>query len=106
MSWLRRLQTRKQANRSQINLASMEDKGSQCLPMSQAVPAPGDVIEDYEILEKIGGNMGLVFKARHRLLDKVVALKLLPPFVVVPSPQRKAEIGVSSIRQPSRRGEV
>ncbi len=39
---------------------------------------PGDVIEDYEILEKIGGNMGLVFRARHRLLDKVVALKLLP----------------------------
>ena len=38
----------------------------------------GDFIEDYEILEKIGGNMGLVFKARHRRLDKMVALKLLP----------------------------
>jgi serine/threonine protein kinase len=46
--------------------------------MSRADPVPGDVIEDYEILEKIGGNMGLVFRARHRLLDKVVALKLLP----------------------------
>ena len=46
--------------------------------MSRADPVPGDVVEDYEILEKIGGNMGLVFRARHRLLDKVVALKLLP----------------------------
>lgn len=42
------------------------------------IPVPGDLIEDYEILEKIGGNMGLVFKSRHRLLNKMVALKLLP----------------------------
>src|SRR5688500_6694678 len=41
-------------------------------------PAAGDVLEDYQIIEKIGGNMGLVYKARHRLLNKVVALKLLP----------------------------
>src|SRR5688572_23427055 len=47
-------------------------------PSSPSDPGPGDMLEDYEIIEKIGGNMGLVFKARHRLLDKVVALKLLP----------------------------
>jgi serine/threonine protein kinase len=41
-------------------------------------PEPGDLIEDYEILERIGGNMGFVFKARHRLLNKVVVLKLVP----------------------------
>jgi tRNA A-37 threonylcarbamoyl transferase component Bud32 len=47
-------------------------------PTTPSAPVAGDVIEDYEIIEKIGGNMGLVFKARHRLLDKIVALKLLP----------------------------
>jgi tRNA A-37 threonylcarbamoyl transferase component Bud32 len=46
--------------------------------MTTVAPAPGDLIGDYEILERIGGNMGLVFKARHRLLDKVVVLKLVP----------------------------
>src|SRR5438477_12333328 len=57
IGWLRRLQTRKQADQSQqMILASAEDKGRQCPPMSKADPVPGDVIEDYEILEKIGGN--------------------------------------------------
>jgi serine/threonine protein kinase len=54
------------------------DAGGQSRLLTTVAPEPGDVIEDYEILEKIGGNMGLVFKARHRLLDKIVALKFLP----------------------------
>lgn len=45
---------------------------------AQPGPRAGDVVEDYEILEKVGGNMGLVFKARHRLLHKIVALKIFP----------------------------
>jgi serine/threonine protein kinase len=54
------------------------DLGTVSASMVSVAPAPGDVLEDYEIIERIGGNMGLVFKARHRLLDKIVALKLLP----------------------------
>jgi serine/threonine protein kinase len=40
------------------------------------------VLGNYVLLEKIGaGGMGQVFKAQHRRMDRVVALKVLPPNV-------------------------
>ncbi len=38
------------------------------------------VLGNYVLLERIGsGGMGQVFKARHRRMDRIVAIKLLPP---------------------------
>ena len=42
--------------------------------------AKGLVFGDYVVLDKLGaGGMGEVLKARHRRMDRVVALKILPP---------------------------
>jgi serine/threonine protein kinase/Leucine-rich repeat (LRR) protein len=42
----------------------------------------GLVLGNYVVLDRLGaGGMGLVFKARHRNIDRVVALKVLPPAV-------------------------
>ncbi|MBM4077853.1 MAG: serine/threonine protein kinase, partial [Planctomycetes bacterium] len=41
------------------------------------------VLGNYVVLDKLGqGGMGIVFKALHRRMDRIVALKLLSPEVV------------------------
>jgi len=48
------------------------------MPNDQFTPSPGDRIREYEILEMIGmGGMATVYKARHTLINQLVALKIL-----------------------------
>jgi len=45
-----------------------------------AAPPHGGQLGQYELLEELGaGAMGQVFKARHRLMERVVAVKILHP---------------------------
>jgi len=53
-------------------------------PVSQAaLLAPGSMLGNHQIIRQIGeGGMGVVYQARDTVLDRTVALKILPPHLV------------------------
>ena len=48
--------------------------------LQRKMPSVGTKIREYELIEMIGrGGMATVYKARHTLIDQIVAIKIMNP---------------------------
>jgi len=58
--------------------------------MAPETPIVGQILGHYRVLEQIGvGGMGLVFRASDQQLERVVAIKALPPDMLADEAARK-----------------
>jgi serine/threonine protein kinase len=63
---------------------------------------PGTMLGDYEVLELIGrGGMGYVYKVRHRILEKVYAMKTMTPEQVTETAWRRFQNEAQAIARMS-----
>jgi O-acetyl-ADP-ribose deacetylase (regulator of RNase III) len=69
-------------------------------PSDRPSPDQALIMSRYEILEEVGrGGMGIVYRGRHRLLDKQVAIKFCIPGHEMERFQREAKL-LASVRSP------